>query len=191
MAHTKPEVQAEYPHPTGVSGTTEQGAVCKHTQSECTREEEEEQRAPTAPTPPQAGPEPSPAKVVGQVQGSKQQVQPEDQERSYLQHRSKIQPGRRVKKPGEPAAVLSRETPPAQLKQEKVRRPGPELKWSCQTNGQGLRGWGPRGCSSGQLRLVSACSAPTPAFTPGFANRRLLSVPHNMLAQLVEGKVQM
>ena len=129
--------------------------------------------------------------MVGQLQGSKQHVQPEDQERSYLQRGSKIQPGERVKKPGKPAAVLSRETPPAQLKQGEAGGPGPELKWCCQTNGQGLRGWGPRGCSSGQLRLVSACSAPTPAFTPGFANHRLLSMPHNMLAQLVEAKVQM
>lgn len=112
MTHLKPEVQAGYPHPTGISSTTKQGAICKYTHSECTREGEEQR----APIPPQAGPEPSPTKVVSQVQGSEQQVQPKYKERSYWQHGSKVQPGGEVKKAGEPAAVPSTKTPLAQPK---------------------------------------------------------------------------
>lgn len=66
---------------------------------------------------------------------------------------------------------------------------GPELKWSSQTNGQGLGV--PRWCLSGQLRLISACSAPMSPFTLGFTNFCLLSMQHKRLTKLVEGKVEM
>lgn len=66
---------------------------------------------------------------------------------------------------------------------------GPGLKWSSQTNGQGLGV--PRWYLSGQLRLISACSAPLSLFTLGFTNVCLLSMQHKRLTKLVEGKVEM
>lgn len=84
-----------------------------HTRHECTGEKEEEQRAPTAPTPPQAGLEPRQGgqpgrgeRGAGTAQGPREELPA-----------AKVQPGG-GKEPGEPAAALSTEPPPAQLKQK-------------------------------------------------------------------------
>lgn len=109
-----------------------------HTRHECTREKEEEQRAPTAPTPPQAGLEPGQGGQPGQGEQGAGTAQGPGEELPAAE----VQPGA-GKEPGEPAAVLSTQPPPAQLKKKEEGGPGPELKWSSQTKGQGLCGWGP------------------------------------------------